>query len=103
MANDTKKGLNTNSNTYTIVYSAVMVIIVAFLLAFDKRHKDLDKFLKFKETAMRDEPTDFGVDGVGLKTQRKDSVVPSVMPPSRPPLCKLAIEPGCETPSKPLP
>ena len=34
MANDTKKGLNTNSNTYTIIYSAVMVIIVAFLLAF---------------------------------------------------------------------
>jgi SNF2 family DNA or RNA helicase len=39
---------------------------VAFLLAFDKRHKDLDRFLKFKETAMRDEPTDFGVDGVSL-------------------------------------
>ena len=34
MANDTKKGLNTNSNTYTIIYSAIMVIIVAFLLAF---------------------------------------------------------------------
>ena len=34
MANETKKGLNTNSNTYTIIYSAVMVIIVAFLLAF---------------------------------------------------------------------
>ena len=33
MANDTKKGLNTNSNTYTIIYSAIMVIIVAFLLA----------------------------------------------------------------------
>ena len=30
----TKKGLNTNSNTYTIVYAAVMVIVVAFLLAF---------------------------------------------------------------------
>ena len=29
-----KKGLNTNSNTYTIVYAAVMVIVVAFLLAF---------------------------------------------------------------------
>ena len=38
----------------------------AFLLAFDKRHKDLDKFLKFKEVAMRDEPTDFGVEGVSL-------------------------------------
>ena len=34
MANETKKGLNTNSNTYTIIYSAIMVIIVAFLLAF---------------------------------------------------------------------
>lgn len=33
MAND-KKGLNTNSNTYTIVYSALLVIVVAFLLAF---------------------------------------------------------------------
>lgn len=39
---------------------------IAFLLAFDKRHKDLDKFLKFKEIAMRDEPTDFGVEGVSL-------------------------------------
>ena len=29
-----KKGLNTNGNTYTIVYASVMVIIVAFLLAF---------------------------------------------------------------------
>ena len=29
-----KTGLNTNSNAYTIVYAAVMVIIVAFLLAF---------------------------------------------------------------------
>ncbi|MCF0186915.1 MAG: Na(+)-translocating NADH-quinone reductase subunit C, partial [Bacteroidaceae bacterium] len=26
--------MNTNSNVYTIVYAAVMVIIVAFLLAF---------------------------------------------------------------------
>ena len=29
-----KKGIDTNSNTYTIIYAAVMVIIVAFLLAF---------------------------------------------------------------------
>lgn len=29
-----KKGLNTNSNVYTMVYAAVMVILVAFLLAF---------------------------------------------------------------------
>ncbi|MCF0198353.1 MAG: Na(+)-translocating NADH:ubiquinone reductase subunit C [Bacteroidaceae bacterium] len=29
-----KKGLNTNSNVYTVVYAAVMVVIVAFLLAF---------------------------------------------------------------------
>ena len=29
-----KQGLNTNSNAYTVVYAAVMVIIVAFLLAF---------------------------------------------------------------------
>ena len=29
-----KKGIDTNSNVYTIVYAAVMVIIVAFLLAF---------------------------------------------------------------------
>ncbi len=29
-----KKGLNTNSNVYTIIYAAVMVIIVAFLLVF---------------------------------------------------------------------
>ncbi len=29
-----KKGLDTNSNAYTIVYASVMVIIVAFMLAF---------------------------------------------------------------------
>ncbi len=29
-----KKGLDTGSNTYTVAYAAVMVIIVAFLLAF---------------------------------------------------------------------
>lgn len=29
-----KKGLDTNSNVYTILYAAVMVVIVAFLLAF---------------------------------------------------------------------
>lgn len=29
-----KKGFNTNGNTYTIVYASLMVIIVAFLLAF---------------------------------------------------------------------
>lgn len=28
------KGINTNSNSYTIIYASVMVIIVAFLLAF---------------------------------------------------------------------
>lgn len=28
------KKLNTNSNVYTIVYSAILVIVVAFLLAF---------------------------------------------------------------------
>ena len=34
MGNETKKGLNTNSNLYTIFYSAILVIVVAFLLAF---------------------------------------------------------------------
>ena len=34
MAEERKKMLNTNSNTYIIIYSAIMVIIVAFLLAF---------------------------------------------------------------------
>ncbi len=29
-----KKGLDTGSNTYTIIYASVMVIVVAFLLAF---------------------------------------------------------------------
>lgn len=29
-----KKGIDTNSNVYTIVYASVMVIVVAFLLAF---------------------------------------------------------------------
>ena len=34
MANNNKKGLNTNSNSYTVIYSVVLVVIVAFLLAF---------------------------------------------------------------------
>lgn len=34
MENDKKKGLNTNSNSYTIIYSVVIVVVVAFLLAF---------------------------------------------------------------------
>ena len=34
MAEGNKKGLNTNSNSYTIIYSIIIVILVAFLLAF---------------------------------------------------------------------
>lgn len=34
MAEKNKKGLNTNANGYTLVYSTVIVVIVAFLLAF---------------------------------------------------------------------
>ncbi len=34
MANEQKKGLSTNSNAYTLIYSAVLVIVVAFLLSF---------------------------------------------------------------------
>ena len=34
MANESKKGLNTNSNSYTIIYSIILVVVVAFLLAF---------------------------------------------------------------------
>ena len=37
-----------------------------FVLAFDRRRKSAEKFLEFKKVAMRDEPTDFGVEGVGL-------------------------------------
>ena len=33
-AKSKKKGIDTNSNVYTIVYAAIMVVIVAFLLAF---------------------------------------------------------------------
>ena len=40
-----KKGLNTNSNVYTIVYAAVMVVIVAFLLVF------VSQTLKERQTA----------------------------------------------------
>ncbi|MBP9984558.1 MAG: NADH:ubiquinone reductase (Na(+)-transporting) subunit C, partial [Prevotella sp.] len=29
-----KKRLNTNSNTYTIIYSSIIVVVVAFLMAF---------------------------------------------------------------------
>ena len=43
--------MNTNSNTYTIIYASVMVVIVAFLLAFvseslkptQKKNEDIDK------------------------------------------------------------
>lgn len=34
MAENKKKGINTNSNVYTIVYSAVLVVIVAFMMAY---------------------------------------------------------------------
>ena len=34
MSNQNKKGVNTNSNSYTIIYSVVLVVVVAFLLAF---------------------------------------------------------------------
>lgn len=34
MANEQKKGFSTNSNAYTLIYAAVLVIIVAFLLSF---------------------------------------------------------------------
>ncbi|MGN0069217.1 MAG: NADH:ubiquinone reductase (Na(+)-transporting) subunit C [Prevotella sp.] len=83
MAND-KKGLNTNSNTYTIVYSALLVIVVAFLLAFvfqtlkplqddnvklDKKKQilaalnlrnlaDQDAYEKYKEMVVADEIID---------------------------------------------
>lgn len=44
-ATPAKKGLNTNSNVYTIVYAAVMVVIVAFLLVF------VSQTLKERQTA----------------------------------------------------
>lgn len=40
-----KKGLNTQSNTYTLIYAAVLVIIVAFLLVF------VSSVLKERQTA----------------------------------------------------
>lgn len=52
MANNTK-GLSTNSNTYTVIYAAVMVIIVAFLLSFVssslKERQDSNKRLDVKK------------------------------------------------------
>ena len=39
---------------------------LAFILAMDERRSRLKKFTEFKRTAMKDEPTDFGVDGVSL-------------------------------------
>lgn len=44
MANTEKKGMSTNSNTYTIIYAIVMVVIVAFLLSF------VNSTLKEKQT-----------------------------------------------------
>lgn len=37
MADEKKKGLNTNANSYTIIYAAILVVVVAFLLAFVSR------------------------------------------------------------------
>ncbi len=34
MSTENKKGLSTNSNAYTLIYAAVLVVIVAFLLSF---------------------------------------------------------------------
>ena len=34
MAEVKKKGLNTNSNGYTLIYSTILVVVVAFFLAF---------------------------------------------------------------------
>ena len=34
MAEGNKKGFDTNSNSYTIIYSIIIVVLVAFLLAF---------------------------------------------------------------------
>ena len=39
---------------------------LAFIYAMDERRKHLEKFTEFKKIAMRDEPTDFGVEGVSL-------------------------------------
>jgi Na+-transporting NADH:ubiquinone oxidoreductase subunit C len=81
MANDNKKGFNTNSNVYTIIYSTIMVVVVAFLLAFvyqvlkdrqdanvalDKKKQilyaldisglsDVEAAAKYKEVVVRDE------------------------------------------------
>lgn len=37
MADVKKKGLNTDANSYTIIYAAILVVVVAFLLAFVSR------------------------------------------------------------------
>lgn len=39
---------------------------LSFILAFEKRRKELKKFLEFKEVAIKDEPVDFEVKGVSL-------------------------------------
>ncbi len=63
--------LNTNSNVYTIVYAAVMVIIVAFLLAAvssslkDIQDNNVKKDVKKQIlTALNIEATDATVDGI---------------------------------------
>ena len=54
--NKKKKGLDTNSNVYTIVYAAIMVIIVAFLLAFVstslKEKQDANVKLDYKKQVL---------------------------------------------------
>jgi SNF2 family DNA or RNA helicase len=39
---------------------------LSFIVAMNKRKESLNKFIKFKEIAEKDEPTDFGVEGVSL-------------------------------------
>ena len=97
MANEKQKGLNTNSNIYTIVYSAILVVIVAFLLAFvfqalkarqdanvalDKKKQilyslnirglnDEEAAAKYKEVVKSDDV--LGDNGVVVKIETKDN------------------------------
>lgn len=39
---------------------------LAFMVAMDRHEQELEKFVAFKRLAMKDEPTDFGVEGLGI-------------------------------------
>ena len=58
--------INFQNEFHSELRSGLVEKDLAFVLAFEARKKRLEQFTEFKKTALKDEPTDFGVDGVSL-------------------------------------